>query len=129
MRKKLSFFVVVSILAIALCFTASARYNTISMLRVNCEDSGSSADCWVTFELTDTYKYRVQLWLQRSNDGGMTYKDHVRILDTTQTDGGVIEHSAKRTGLDSSYDYACKAKVIVYDSNGTVLDNATAYSY
>lgn len=147
MCKKLSFLLAVVVLASFLCVPVSAsysigtpspivakegaspRYNVIGSILTTFDMTGSKATCEVSFDLYDTYKYRCDLWLQRSSNGGVTYSDYVRLLSVTETDYGDIGYSKSKSGLNTAYEYATHAKITVYDSDGSVIDIVNSYSY
>lgn len=147
MRKKLSFLLIIVVLTSFLCVPVSAsfstgtptpivaeegtspRYSVIGSIFTAFDLTGSKATCEVSFELYDTYKYRCDLWLQRSSNGGVTYSDYVRLMSVTTTDSGDIGYSKTKSGLNTAYEYATHAKITVYDSDGSVIDIVNSYSY
>lgn len=147
MRKKLSFLLAVVVLASFLCVPVSAgyvsgtptpivskeggtpRYSVIGSIFTGFVMDGSKATCDVSFDLYDTYKYRCDLWLQRSSNGGVTYSDYFRLMSVTTTDSGDIGYVKSKSGLNTAYEYATHAKITVYDSDGSVIDIVNSYSY
>lgn len=147
MRKRLSFLLTIVVLVSLLCIPVSAsysagiptaivakegatpHYSVIGSIMTGFDMTGSKATCDVTFNLYDTYKYRCDLWLQRSSNGGVTYSDYVRLVSVTATDRGSCGYTKSKSGLNTAYEYATHAKITVYDSDGSVIDIVNSYSY
>lgn len=104
------------------------RYTCISSPRVSYSEDNSTYTCSGKARVRNSATTTMDLYLQTSYDGGVTYKD-TYLLDSKQFTGDG-EYSVYGTKKKLSSDCKCRTALYikVYNSKGQLIDSAGVYS-
>ena len=130
MKKFISLGLAVLILAATTCaaYAANARYAHIRQFTFDGEVNATSVYGETYVVLGGSYSSETVITLERSSDGGRTYRNY-RNLESKTSSKTYYSASGEASELSTYYDYRRKAEVYVYDEDGDEIDYAYDYIY
>lgn len=137
MKKTISLLLALCILAFAAlpAFAATnhitvepLRYTNIAGVLVKCTESGTDYSCFGKAKISNASKTTMDLYLQTSYDGGVTYKDTYLLASKQFTGNDTFGISGTKRNLSGGCMYRAALYISVYDANGKLIDSAEAYS-
>lgn len=104
------------------------RYTCISSPRVSYSEDNSTYTCSGKARVRNSATTTMDLYLQTSYDGGVTYKDTYLLASKQFTGNDTFGISGTKRNLSGGCMYRAALYISVYDANGKLIDSAEAYS-
>lgn len=114
------------VMVAAMTCVAYARYGNIGRFTISGNIGSTSVSSMVSVTLNGNYSSLTEVTLERSSDGGNSYRDYCT-LETKESSSANYKVYADKSGLSSAYDYRVKAELYVYDDAGNEIEYDCTY--
>lgn len=101
--------------------------NIISPAAALSKSGSCTADCTGQVRVSNSYSTTLKLYLQQSDDGGVTYSNYCLVDSDTFYGNGLFTVMGSED-VETGYKYRLRLYMRVYDENGSLLDYGDVYT-